>query len=270
MKRLGIVTCVIAVSILGPVGPVLAATPPGNDTYAERTVIGELPFTDSVDTTSATADAIDIEAAVECGAPTVEASIWYELTAVADGGIPIDASDADYSTGVIVVSGDPGAFTLEGCAPAGLVLDAIAGATYGVVVFDYQGDGGGNGGNVTLSMGGDATSPELDITVDLVGSFDPKTGLVKITGAMTCSGGADKAFLEVTVVQEMGRFKITGTTTPAGDFVCDGSIEPWEALAEGATGKFGGGKAVVTGFAFMCGTFACSSDEVETVVRLRR
>lgn len=103
----------------------LAATAPGNDTYVGREVIGSLPFSASVDTTGATTDAADAEAnaslsagGTPCGASATDASVWYEFVATADGDIVVDVSTSDYSAGVIVVSGNPGSFTLENCGGA--------------------------------------------------------------------------------------------------------------------------------------------------------
>jgi hypothetical protein len=59
---------------------VLAASP-GNDSYAGRTLIDSVPFAQSVDTTEATSDVDDAEAIAGCGAPTIEASVWYEIPA---------------------------------------------------------------------------------------------------------------------------------------------------------------------------------------------
>ena len=50
----------------------------GNEVYGGRTVVGAIPFTDSLDTT-------DSNTNVACGAPATDASVWYEVTADRDG-----------------------------------------------------------------------------------------------------------------------------------------------------------------------------------------
>ena len=75
MKRLGIVTGFVLVFGVAFASPVLAAAP-SNDIYAGRTVITALPFADHIDTTEATTDADDVEAA-SCAPATAEASVWY-------------------------------------------------------------------------------------------------------------------------------------------------------------------------------------------------
>jgi hypothetical protein len=58
-----------------------------------------LPYTAMPDTCVATTDAVDADLNANCdGAPT-DASVWYELTAAADGGIVVDGSNSSYSAG---------------------------------------------------------------------------------------------------------------------------------------------------------------------------
>ena len=58
MKRAMFVVGLVALLSLGFAAPVFAAAP-GNDTYGSRTVIGSIPFSESIDTTEATTDADD-------------------------------------------------------------------------------------------------------------------------------------------------------------------------------------------------------------------
>src|SRR3954453_22476053 len=87
----------------------------GNDVYGGRTVVGAIPFTDSLDTTEASTDSNDSDVNVQCGAPATAASVWYEVTAVADGGLAADVSSSTYSAGVIVATGSPGSWSLVAC-----------------------------------------------------------------------------------------------------------------------------------------------------------
>ena len=102
MKRLAIVGGVAAILNIAIITPVFAAAP-SNDTYAGRTVIGSLPFTDSIDTTDARVGTHDAEMnSQECGAPATDASVWYQLTAPSDGTLLVDVSASSFSAGVIV------------------------------------------------------------------------------------------------------------------------------------------------------------------------
>lgn len=117
MNRLGLPFAVVALLSLGLAVPVLAATP-SNDTYPDRVVIGSIPLSTSLDTTGATTDGLDIEAKVDCGAPSVDASVWFEFTPVADGNLIFDVGASDYSAGLIILTGSPGNFSLQAYGPA--------------------------------------------------------------------------------------------------------------------------------------------------------
>ena len=72
MKRVGVFVSLLIAWSLAFAVPVLAAAP-SNDTFGGATVIGSLPFTDTLDTTEATTDATDQEANADCGAPAMDA-----------------------------------------------------------------------------------------------------------------------------------------------------------------------------------------------------
>ena len=117
LVRAGVTTAALVLTtVVGTAAPALAA-PPGNDTYAGRTVVGSVPFTQSLDTTEATTDADDAELNAQCGAPVTDASVWYQVTAAADGGMVVDVSQSSFSAGAIVATGSPGNWTVVACAP---------------------------------------------------------------------------------------------------------------------------------------------------------
>src|ERR671913_1642919 len=140
-------------TVVATAAPALAA-PPSNDTYAGRTIVASVPFTQTLDTTEATTDADDVELNAQCGAPATDASVWYQVTAQADGGLVVDVSESSFSAGAIVATGSPGNWTVVTCGPGAVGWTAVAGETYTILVFDDQGDGGGNGGvlNVTIDV----------------------------------------------------------------------------------------------------------------------
>ena len=108
-SRLAAVAALALAATLTATGPASAA-PPGNDTFSGSTVVGDLPFTDQVDTTEATSDANDDEIAAQCqGVPAYDASVWYQVTPSSDTGLVADVSGADYSAGVFVATGVPAA-----------------------------------------------------------------------------------------------------------------------------------------------------------------
>jgi hypothetical protein len=265
MKRLAIPSGLVLLLSFALAAPVLAAAPT-NDTYP-GTLIGALPFSETLDTSEATTDADDEELNEQCGAPATEASVWYQLTAPSDMGILVDVSQSEYSAGVIVAIGAPGTFEVVDCGPGFVVFGADAGQTYSILAFDDE-FGGANGGSLVISVDEAPPPPEIDVTVDPVGTFDPQTGSATITGTVVCSGDVEFAFVDVELRQNVGRFVITGFGS--ADVICDGTSQPWNVEVFGSNGLFKGGRAVAVTFALACGVFDCGTDFEEQTVRLRR
>jgi hypothetical protein len=269
MKRVAVLISLISIATLAFATPALAAAPT-NDTYLGRTVIGSLPFSDSVDTTEATTDADDAEANTDCGAPATDASVWYEFTAAADANLLVDVSASDYSAGVIVVSGSPGSFVLQNCGPGAVPFFASSGETYAILAFDDQQDGAGNGGTLAISIDVAPPPPTIDITVDPLGTFNKVTGSATITGGLACTGDADFTEVDVQLTQNVGRFSVTGFGSVFDEApVCDGTARPWSVEVFGSNGKFKGGHAASVAFGLACNVFDCGFAEVDSIVKLR-
>jgi hypothetical protein len=269
MRRIALLITIVALASLGLAVPVLAAAPSG-DLYATRTTIAALPFSESVDTTEATTDADDAEAAADCGAPETDASVWYEYTATSDAGFLIDTNSSTYSTGIIVATGVPGSFGLLTCGPGAVLVPATSGETYAILVFDYQGDGGGNGGTLNIAVGEIPPPPVLDVTIASSGKFNAKTGVATIHGTVTCTGGDEsgKNFIDVQLTQSIGRFRFSGEGFTT--FACDGTAQNWSAEVFSSSGKFAGGKASVTMSAVACASGGCDTVDVTATVTLKR
>ncbi|MEO8208856.1 MAG: hypothetical protein ABI598_07450 [Chloroflexota bacterium] len=269
MKRIPLLISIVAMLSLGLAAPVLAASP-GNDLYGGRTIVGSIPFADSIDTTEATTDATDLEAIGPCGPVPTDASVWYEFTPSADMQVQIDLQGSDYSAAFAVLTGSPGSFSLETCgAPYGGFF-AGGETTYTIMIFDYQGDGGGNGGNLSLVLDVAPPAPVVDLTINRVGSFVAKTGIATVRGTVTCTGGEEfgKNFIEISMSQTVGRLIISGYGW--AEFTCDGTIQNWSAEILGQNGKFAGGKATVWANAYACGSFDCGFAEASRAITLKR
>jgi hypothetical protein len=266
MKRLAVIASLVTAFSLAFASPVLAQAP-SNDLYPGRTLVGALPFSETLDTSEATTDAIDAEANAECDAPATDASVWYEFTATEDGAVLVDVSGSDYSAGVIVVTGSPGAFTLVTCGPVAVAFPTTAGETYAILAFDDQEDGDpANGGTLVITIGPAPPAPTVDVTVDPIGEFT-SAGTANISGTVTCTGEADFTSIDVELRQRVGRFIISGFgSTP---FVCDGTTQPWSVEVIAFNGIFKGGRAVAVTFAVACGVVGCGEDFQEATVRLR-
>ncbi len=269
MQRAALLISIVALASLGLVGPVLAAAP-GSDLYAGRTSIVSIPFIDSVDTTEASTDADDAEANAQCGAPVTDASVWYEITATSNGALLVDTYASDYSTGVLVATGAPGSLAVLTCAPGSASFATSTGETYAILIFDDQGDGGGNGGNLGITVSEVPPPPVLTVTIAAAGQFNARTGAATIRGTVTCTGGDEsgKNFIDVQVSQSIGRIKFSGQGFT--EFACDGTAHPWAVDVLSSSGKFAGGKASVTLFAVACGQGGCDNVDAEARVTLKR
>jgi len=264
--RSAAVAALVLGTLITSAGTALAAVP-GNDTYGGRTVVGALAFTQSLDTTEATTDSDDSDINANCGAPATDASVWYETTATADGGLVVDVSSSTYSAGAIVATGSPGNWNLVACGPGAVAWMATAGTTYAVLIFDDQLDGAGNGGTLNLTIDVIPPPPTVDITVNPVASFNSRTGSVRVSGTATCTGDPDFTTVETSLSQQVGRFTVRGFGI--SDIVCDGTPRTWSVEVLPDNGKFAGGKAASVSFAIACGAFECGFDFEERTVQLR-
>jgi hypothetical protein len=266
MKRMAIPSSAVLLFTFMFATPVLAA-PPSNDDFSGATVIPGLPYNETLNTSEATTDPSDAELNTECEAPALDASVWYEFTPSADIFVLVDVSESDYSAGVFVATGSPGAFgPVEACGPGLVGFTATGGTTYVLMIIDDQLDGGGDGGTLELSVTEAPPPPDIDITVDPVGTFDSRTGSVTLTGTVTCTEGAF-AFIDVSLTQRVGRFTIRGFGFV--EVLCDGTSQPWTIEVFGETGLFKGGQAVAVAFGQAC-DFDCGFTEETSTVRLRR
>ena len=265
--RIAGMAALIFTTIVATGGPAFAAVP-GNDTYAGSTVVGDIPFTDRVDTTEATRDVDDAAIAAQCsGVPAFDASVWYQVTAIVDGGLVASSAGSTYEAGMFVATGGPGNWTLLACGPGAVSWATTTGQTYSVIAFDDQTDGGGNGGVLNLTIDVAPPPPTIGVTVNPTATFNTRTGAATVSGSVTCSGAADFAFLEVQLSQNVGRFIIRGFG--GTDVTCGGVSRPWSLQVLGDNGTFAGGKALSVTLAVACGAFECGVDFQERIIQLK-
>ena len=115
-------------------------------------------------------------------------------------------SKSDYSAGVIVATGSPNNWSLVSCGPGLVIFPATTGVTYTILAFDDQSDGIGNGGTLNLSV---TPPPVLHLTVDPIGTINASTGMVTVSGTLSCSLPADVQMYG-DVRQRAGRQYISG------------------------------------------------------------
>lgn len=256
-----------ALTMVAITGTPALAAPPSNDAYGGAEVIAAVPFNTSLDTTEATTDADDAEMNATCGAPAMDASVWFTFTSTTDQAYLADASASDYSTGVFVATGAPGSFEVLACGPGGAAWQATAGQTYSILVIDDQADGGGNGGTLELTLDVAPPPPALDVTVNPTAQFDSKTGSAILAGTIMCGADAEFAFLEAQLTQRVGRLLIRGFG--GTDVTCDGTTRPWTIEVLGDNGLFKGGKSASATFAAACGVAFCSEYFNESTIQLK-
>lgn len=246
------------------------AAAPANDTLGGAVAIAALPFSTTLDTTEATTESGDAEAnPPECGAPAIDASVWYDVNLPAGDVLVADVSKSDYPAGVLVVTGDPGSFEFVTCGPGAVAFKAAPGVTYHMMIIDDQSDGKGNGGKLVLDVQTAPPPPDLSVTVAATGSFDPATGSATVHGTVVCSGLVDFSILQAEVIQKVGRGVVYGAN--ATDIVCDGTAREWSLEVPPVLGtKFAGGKAATVTLAFACGPVFCTDSFQEFQVQLKR
>jgi hypothetical protein len=224
-----------------PVGQVNVI--PTNDDFANAEPIPALPFTDTDNTTEATTAPDDPFADCFGNGHTV----WYEFTSSADTRINANTFGSDYDTGIAVYTGAQGDLTQIACnddfnsSQSSVTFDAVAGETYFIMVGGY----GSAAGNLIFNVDVGQPPLEVDLTVNPAGSVDGKTGIVTISGTVTCSR---PVFVELFggVRQRSGRVFINASFDTS--FQCDG-VTSWTAQTHDATGLFTGGQGQVSIFA---------------------
>jgi len=246
--------------------PAYAATPT-NDTIGTATEITTVPFTDTVDTTDATTDAVETSLNADCGAPAVEHGVWYHATVVESGNYTADVSQSSFSAGIMVVAGPADAPTLLLCGPGSVTGPLSAGQDVFLLVI---GDGSSSetSGTMVLNVAPAAPAPTVNLTINSRGSC-AHDGSVALSGTISCTGGeVDFAGLFGSVQQSVGRFTLNGFFDAYPDVVCDGTTSVWRGTATGDNGRFGGGHANVDVQAEVCSQGSCGFAEATATVQL--
>jgi hypothetical protein len=241
---------------------VASAAAPSNDTIGGATAISAIPFTQTIDTSEATTDPQDAALNELCGAPNTDASVWYTFEGTGSD-VFIDVSSSNYSAGVLVGTGSPGALELVACGPGSIAFTTESGVTYHVLAIDDQFDGGGNGGQLTLSIGPPPPPPVISITVDATGTVDPSNGFATVHGTATCSGeGVEFASVDGSLTERLRTKARNADGFFFTDVTCDGESHPWSAVVKPNGAPFTAGSATVNANGFACNFFSCGEDHL--------
>ncbi len=140
----------------GPVGGPAECRCPVPDSCLAARIIAALPYSDSQNIRSATADASD---PTTCGFTGSQQShsVWYTLVAPATGAIAVVTLGSNYATRISVFTGSCGSLSAVGCnnnvpgfAPSHVVFGATVGTSYFIEVSD---SGTASGESLVLHVG---------------------------------------------------------------------------------------------------------------------
>jgi hypothetical protein len=242
-------TCIIVtVGIVASAGGAASASPPSNDSESGAISVDAVPFTQSVDTTDASADGPRF-----C---TTQASVFYLFTPSADVRVQVDTLGSGYDTTLAIYTRDDvGQVRRIGCnddrfgLASGLRFRAVAGTDYLFMVGSCCGNPPrgepGQGGPLVLTVT-EVSNVPIEATIEVEGgSVDPGTGIATITGTITCTTRS-RVYAEGTLRQvRQGMFVARGywyayiPCTP-------GAPTPWSMEVDTETSvAFGAGPATI-------------------------
>ncbi|WP_157744472.1 PKD domain-containing protein [Micromonospora viridifaciens] len=133
-------------------GPTAAYAAPGNDDFTVATVIGEIPYSTTVDTSGATSDPTDPTGCANNG------SVWFRYTPTSNTRLRVDTFGSDYDTVLSAWSGEQGSLTQLGCnddtngTQSQISFTGTAGTTYYFMVGICCGDGSAGGGSLRFTI----------------------------------------------------------------------------------------------------------------------
>jgi hypothetical protein len=190
---------------------------PDHDEIEDARTIGAIPFSDTTDTSDATAAADDPYCYGQ--GPTV----WYSFTPTADTRVELNTFGSSYAATLSVYTGARGSLAQLACnafspGPGARVrFLAQANVTYHVMVGSYFTTTGG-----TLVLSAIPAPPPFtfDLQVDPRGTVEPSTGSATIRGTATCSQPAF-VYLSGALRQERPGGAIDAVAFAA--FFCDGT-----------------------------------------------
>lgn len=260
------VTAAVLASLLSVItgSPAHAATPPNDDLEAAR-VVSSSPYTDSLNTTHATAGDND-----PCGLATV----WYEFTPRITGPYQIDTYGSDYDTS-ISVRDRGGTMSAAACyddtRQAGIRVDMRAGTTYLIMAGTCCGWGFepgeiGPGGNLVLNIS-PSVPVQVRISVDQVVLSTAPGGRHIIAGTITCSEPA-MAYIHVDWSRERGRGVARGAGY--GDMACSTSPARWESRPEDFPRGFSGPRVEAVATVMACADYVCGHDRSSATLKPTR
>ena len=238
-RIVAMVASAVALVLFGT--PVAMAVAPSSDDFASATTVTEpLPFTDTLNTSDATADITDPEPSCLDTSHTV----WYSFTPSATAFVHVDTIGSDFDTTLSVWTGTEGNLSEVACnddffgVQSRAAFEAVQGTTYSIMAGSFFDN---PGGSLTLNVDMARPASQLDaLSIDPVGRVS-KTGQATLSGTLTCSGAPGSVFIDASLRQRQGRFVVSG----GGEANIEGCLgeTPWSVTIAGENGQFVGGRA---------------------------
>ncbi|HEX9667572.1 MAG TPA: hypothetical protein VGA95_13575 [Thermodesulfobacteriota bacterium] len=231
------VTVVVAVLCSMMLGTMAFAKAPPNDDFNKATVVTQLPFTDSINTSEARTARNDPDCSGQ--GPTV----WYSYTPAADMLIEANTFGSDYDTTLSAYILDQGQLIQIACnddcssLQSAILIDASTGETVFFMVGSFA---SGPGGNLVFNVNLPPPPLQINLTLDPVGSVSPSTGVATISGTVTCSKPAAVSVFG-NLTQLFARHVIISGFL-FSFFECSGETT-WSAPVFSDNGLFSAGKA---------------------------
>jgi hypothetical protein len=212
--------------------------PPANDDFDAATVVGALPFSESLDTRGAIAEREDPGL---CGDGPQLPNVWYAYTPEEDTRVTVDTAGSTYFAQITAFSGPRGLLVPVGCDDSRLSFTAHAGRTYHVMI---AGSLSSFGSLLQVSFTG-APALDIEVSIDAEGAFDPHRGIAVIRGTARCSRSAR---IVVSGILQQGGEKAQGDYEAL--VACTG-VTGWRAevaadRGRSRHGRFTGGPATAT------------------------
>jgi hypothetical protein len=222
--------------------------PPGNDDVDNATVVGELPFGDSVFTGGATAAADD----PSCNGNAH--SVWYAFTPARDLHVQADTAGSGYATSLGVYTGSRGALGEVACAssPAEVSFTASANTTYFFMVAAAAGGPGG-----TLQFHVSQAPPTITASLTGTARLLAKGAVVEVAAVYRCSIGASGSiFVELTQRVGGGKALSAGSGFASG-LACDDAEHTATVTVIAQDSPFKKGEALGRGNVEACTEATC-------------
>jgi hypothetical protein len=254
--------------------PVSAAEPaPANDDIGSPTVIGGLPYTDTIDTTGATSGATDPASCWWSDFGADSATVWYSWTAPESGPIGAASWGSDYDTTLYVgTANGAGGIDVLVCSDdtrslqAAARFDAVAGETY-LIAIGASPWSETTGGELVFTLDVGPAAQSADVEFDANGAFTK--GTVSFSGTVSCGAEAGLSSLLVVELSQFGGSRETAAGTAFLDiYGCPGEDIPFEIEVPATFGHFHPGAGVAQVIWVACNDFECANETVDLEVTI--